>query len=483
MSASKTGRSSPPDERAERDGHGQSTATHDLAQPRERFRVVARGALANPHTQAAADAATARMLDGRLTGWSGLDDVEGLRDRAHAIRMEAVENLDELHDQFRAALEARGGTVHRAPTAEDACEIVTAICRRVGANLVAKSKSMVSEEIRVNEALEGAGIRAVECDLGEYILQLAGEHPVDIILPAIEKTADDVAELFSRVEDANVPADLEALAASARQQLREVFLTADVGCTGANFIVAETGSICLVTNEGNGGFVTSLPRVHIALVGLERIVPRLDDLAVMLKLLPRSATGQKLTSYTRLITGPRREGEKDGPEELHVVIIDNGRTNLRRGRYKEMLACIRCGACLNVCPVYRKAGGGAYGPVYSGPMGAVLAPLLVGLGNAPSLPHASSLCGACTAACPVKIPLHELLLDLRRDLVEERVAPFRERLAFTLWSLAWSRPSLYRLSTAFARLGQPLAGRLGPGRAWTTGRSLPHLRRRYRDQR
>ncbi|MDQ3874734.1 MAG: LutB/LldF family L-lactate oxidation iron-sulfur protein, partial [Actinomycetota bacterium] len=454
-----------------------------LAQPRERFREIARGALANAHTQAAADGATLRMLNGRLAGWADLPDVEALRERAHGIRMEAVDNLERLHEEFRTALEARGGRVHVAATAEDACAYVAGVCERVGAKLVAKSKSMVSEEIRLNEALETAGVRAVECDLGEYILQLAGEHPVHIILPAIEKTASDVAELFSELEGRPVEPELDPLAAAARRQLREVFLAADVGVTGANFAVAETGSLCLVTNEGNGGLVTSLPRVHIALLGMERIVPRLDDLGVMLKLLPRSATGQKLTSYTRVITGPRREGEADGPDELHVVVVDNGRTNLRRGRYREMLACIRCGACLNVCPVYRKAGGGAYGPVYSGPMGAVLVPLLVGLENAPELPHASSLCGACTAACPVKIPLHELLLDLRRDLVEERVAPLGERLAFALWSLAWSRPALYRLSTALARVGQPLAARFGPGRAWAAGRDLPRFApRRFRDR-
>jgi L-lactate dehydrogenase complex protein LldF len=216
---------------------------------------------------------------------------------------------------------------------------------------------------------------------------------------------------------------------------------------------------------------------------MERLVPTLADLAPLLKLLARSGTGQRLSTYTTLLTGPRREGEEDGPEELHVVIIDNGRSNLRRGRYKEMLACIRCGACLNVCPVYRRAGGGAYGPVYSGPMGAVLAPLLVGLERAPSLPHASSLCGACTDACPVKIPLHELLLDLRRDLVAEGVAPRSERLAFTLWSIAWSSVLGYRVSTRFARLGQPLAGRLGPGRVWAAGRELPKLGRRFRDRR
>jgi L-lactate dehydrogenase complex protein LldF len=293
-----------------------------------------------------------------------------------------------------------------------------------------------------------------------------------------------VAVLLSRVEGAPVEASLETLAEAARRQLRAVFETADVGITGANFGVSATGSICLVTNEGNGRLVSSLPRVHVAILGMERLVPNLADLAVLLKLLGRSGTGQRLTTYTTLITGPRRAGEVDGPEELHVVILDNGRSKLRRGRYREMLACIRCGACLNVCPVYRKTGGGAYGPVYSGPMGAVLAPLLVGIENAPALPHASSLCGACTAACPVKIPLHELLLDLRRDLVAEGVAPRTERLAFTLWSLLWSRPWGYRLSTALARLGGPLAPRLGPARAWSRGRTLPRpARRRYRDAR
>ncbi len=349
------------------------------------------------------------------------------------------------------------------------------IAQAADAKLVAKSKSMVSEEIQVNAALEEVGIRAVETDLGEYILQLAGEHPVHIIAPAIEKTAAQVADLFTRVAGAPTTDGLEDLTRTARGLMREVFLTADVGITGVNFAVAETGTICLTTNEGNGRLVSALPRVHVALMGMERVVPTLDDLALMLRLLARSATGQRLTTYTTLITGPRRAGELDGPEELHVVIVDNGRSNLRGGPYQEMLNCIRCGACLNVCPVYRKTGGAAYGPVYSGPMGAVLAPLLVGIENAPSLPHASSLCGACTAACPVRIPLHELLLELRRDLVEKGEASLLERLGFTLWSLAWSRPFGYRLSARLARLGQPFAGLAGPGRVWTRGRELPRL--------
>jgi L-lactate dehydrogenase complex protein LldF len=342
---------------------------------------------------------------------------------------------------------------------------------------------MASEEIKLNEAFAAAGIEAVETDLGEYILQLAGEHPVHIIAPAIEKTAADVAAMFTELEGRPIGTELEDLMPVARRRLRDIFLTADMGVTGANFAVAETGSVVLVTNEGNGRLCTALPSVHVALVGMERLVADTADLAVLLRLLARSATGQILSTYTTVLTGPRREGEEDGPEEQHVVIIDNGRSNLRRGRYKEMLACIRCGACLNVCPVYRRTGGAAYGPVYSGPMGAVLIPLLVGLENAPSLPHASSLCGACTEACPVKIPLHELLLDLRRDLVQEGVAPWWERLAFTLWSFAWSSPGGYRASTALARLGQPAAGVAGPGKVWGRGRRLPKLvARRYRDR-
>ena len=455
----------------------------ELAQPGHRFREIARIKLGDDHTQAALDLATNRLRTNRVEAWAALPDVEALRDRAHAIRMEVIDGLDTHVARFTEALEARGGRAFFARTAEEASAYIADVCGRRGAKLAAKSKSMVSEEIRLNDALTAAGVRPVETDLGEYILQLAGEHPVHIIAPAIEKTAEQVAELLSRAEGEPVPAELEALARAARRQLRESFLQADVGITGVNFGVSATGSICLVTNEGNARLVSSLPPVHIALMGMERLVPTTADLAVLLRLLARSGTGQKLSVYTTLITGPRRADEPDGPEELHVVILDNGRTNLLRGRYKEMLACIRCGACLNVCPVYRKAGGAAYGPVYSGPMGAVLLPLLVGLDRAPALPHASSLCGACTDACPVRIPLHELLLDLRRDLVEERVAPLFERLGFALWSLAWSSPLGYRLSTRIARLGQPLGGLAGPGRLWAAGRTLPRLSRRYRDRR
>jgi L-lactate dehydrogenase complex protein LldF len=452
----------------------------ELAQPRERFRVIARGKLADAHAQAALDTSTERLRTHRIEAWEGLEDVEALRERAHAIRMAVIDDLDRHVARFTAAVEARGGHVFFAKTAAEASAYVADVCRRRGAKLAAKSKSMASEEIELNAVLESAGVRPVETDLGEYILQLAGEHPVHIVAPAIEKTAEQVAELLSRVDGEDVPVELEALTKAARRQLRETFLQADVGITGANFGVSETGSICLVTNEGNARLVSSVPPVHVAIMGMERLVPTTADLAVLLRLLARSGTGQKLTVYTTLITGPRRPGEQDGPEELHVVILDNGRTNLLRGRYREMLACIRCGACLNVCPVYRKSGGAAYGPVYSGPMGAVLLPLLVGLERAPSLPHASSLCGACTEACPVKIPLHELLLDLRRDLVEEGVASRVERLVFLLWSWLWSTVAGYRLTTALARLGQRFGGLAGPGRTWAAGRVTPQLGRRYR---
>jgi L-lactate dehydrogenase complex protein LldF len=455
----------------------------ELAQPAGRFRVIARGKLGDAHTQRALDDSTDRLRTHRVAAWADLEGVEALRDRAHAIRMEVVEHLDEHVARFTAALEARGGHVYFARTAEEASAYVADVCTRAGAKLAAKSKSMVSEEIGLNEALSAVGVTPVETDLGEYILQLAGEHPVHIVAPAIEKTAEQVAELLSAVEGKSIPPELEALTNAARTQLRETFLKADVGVTGANFGVSSTGSVCLVTNEGNGRMVSSIPRVHVALMGMERLVPTTADLAVLLKLLARSGTGQKLTVYSTLLTGPRRRGEQDGPEELHVVVLDNGRSNLLHGRYREMLACIRCGACLNVCPVYRKTGGAAYGPVYSGPMGAVLLPLLVGLREAPSLPHASSLCGACTDACPVRIPLHELLLDLRRDLVAEGVASRWERLGFTLWSWAWSSRIGYRATTLLGRLGQPLGGLLGPGRTWSVGRARPRLGRRYRDRR
>ncbi len=454
-----------------------------VTRERGTFREIARLKLADAHVTGALDSSTRRLMSHRQEAWGALPDVEVLRDRAHDARMRVIDDLEAHVAQFRAAVERNGGQTVIARTAADANAYIADVCTRHGAKLAVKSKSMATEEIGLNAALEASGVRVVETDLGEYILQLAGEHPVHIVAPAIEKTKEDVAVLLSRVDGKPVLPDLQELTRAARRQLRETFLAADVGITGANFGVCDTGSVVLVTNEGNGRLVSSLPRVHVALIGIERLVASLADLSVLLKLLGRSGTGQRLTTYTTVISGPRREGEEDGPDELHVVILDNGRTKVVGGRYREMLACIRCGACLNVCPVYRRTGGAAYGPVYSGPMGAVLVPLLAELERAPDLPHASSLCGACTDACPVKIPLHELLLELRNDLVETHVASWWERLAFRLWSYAWSSPVGYRVSTRLARLGQPLAGVAGPGRTWRKGRRLPKLGRRFRDRR
>ena len=445
----------------------------ELAQSRKNFRVVARGKLGDERLQQAIDASTDRLRKSRLDAWGELDDVEDRRSKAYEIRMRAIRDIDRNLERFRNAVESRGGHVVVCADSAEANNYIVEVCKRRNANLVAKSKSMVTEEIGLNAALELSGVKSVETDLGEYILQLEDEHPVHIVAPAIEKTKEDVARIFSEVEGMDIPPVLEDLTAAARRQLREVFLTADVGVTGANFAVAETGTIVTVSNEGNGRLVASLPEVHIAVTGIERLVENLNDLPPLLSLLGRSATGQPLTSYTHLVTGPRRDGEKDGPEELHVVFIENGRRNLLNTKYEEMLACIRCGSCLNVCPIYRRTAGAAYGPVYSGPMGAVLVPLLVGMGQAPGLPHASSLCGACTEACPVKIPLHDLLLELRRDLVESHIAPWHERLGFFLWSLVWSTSRGYRLSTWLARFGYPLASRLGPGKVWRGGRDLP----------
>lgn len=459
--------------------------TSRLAQPSPRFREIARIKLENAHVQGAIDTSVTRLMGHRLEAWGelGPEVVDELRDRAHDAKQRVIADLNGHVARFRAAVEERGGHTHLAASAEEASRIVVDICRNANAKLVAKSKSMASEEIALNPALEAAGMKVVETDLGEYLLQLKRTHPVHIVAPAIELTAGDCAEVLAAVDGVPVEPELEALTAKARGQLREVFLAADVGVTGANFAVADTGSIVLVTNEGNGRLVSALPRVHVAILTMERLVPNLQDLGVCLRLLARSATGQRLTTYTTVLTGPRREGETDGPEELHVVILDNGRSKLVGTKYQDMLACIRCGACLNVCPVYRKTAGAAYGPVYSGPMGAVLIPLLVGLDQAPALPHASSLCGHCTDVCPVRIPLHELLLELRADLVGRGIAPAVERLAFTAWSYAWSTPLGYRITTTLARLGQALAGAVGPGRVWAAGRALPRLGRLYRDSR
>jgi len=343
-----------------------------------------------------------------------------------------------------------------------------------------KSKSMATEEIHLNEALEAAGVTPVETDLGEYIIQLAHERPSHIIAPAIHKTKGQVAELFTRELKRPAEPDPEALTRIARGELREKFLQADLGITGANFAVAETGTVVLVTNEGNGRMVTSLPRVHVAVMGVEKVVPSFSDLMVFLAILAKSATGQKLSVYTSMVQGPRRAGELEGPEEFHLVLLDGGRIAQIDGPLREALSCLRCGACLNVCPVYRQIGGHAYGYTYPGPIGILLTAMLEGTPAVKDLAHASSLCGACADACPVRIDIPRMLIELRREVDEKKIAPWTERIAFTLLAKLLQSPRLYRLA---ARLGRVLQrpftrdGRIGRVPLvfgeWTRTRDLP----------
>ena len=375
--------------------------------------IEARKAIDDPQLQDLLDrnADTRRQL--RESAFHQLPDAADLRDRAKAIRRETVSNLAANLETFAARLTENGIHVHRAADGEEAGRIVVDIARKHGAELVAKSKSMMTEEIGLNESLASAGIRAVETDLGEYIVQLRGEPPAHILTPALHLTKEQVAKTFTEELGEPVLPDVNEINRIARSSLREVFFSAPIGLTGVNFGVAESGTLCIVTNEGNGRMVTSLPPVHIAVIGIERLVPTMDELAVMLRLLPRSATGQKLTNYVSLITAPRRKTDPEGAEERHVILVDNGRGALLGTPLAESLDCIRCGACLNACPVFREAGGHAYGSVYSGPIGSVVSPALFGMAEFGHLAKASSLCGACVDACPVGIDIPGLLLRVR----------------------------------------------------------------------
>jgi L-lactate dehydrogenase complex protein LldF len=450
---------------------------------------VAKRALADAHLQEAYRSSTLRLYTHRLQAISEVPGWERLRERAYALKREVIEHLDDYLEQFADNVERRGGKVHWASTAADVCAIVREIAQRAGAREVVKAKTMVSEEVELNHALNAAGIRAVETDLGEFIIQLAGERPAHIVAPAIHMTRHDVSELFVthiHCERTEVP---ERLTAIARQALREMFAKAGMGLSGANFAVAETGTVVLVENEGNIRFCTTVPRVHVALVGVEKLIPRFADLGVFLRLLGRSGTGQKLTSYTSFLTGPRRPGE-DGPEEMHVVLVDNGRVaTLADPKMREALYCIRCGACLNTCPVYRKIGGHAYGWVYSGPIGALITPQFAGIEQARELPFASSLCAACREVCPVKINIPDLLLYLRGQAQDRAPAPrppgslLRERTLIRLWAWVMQRPRMYALGSCLVRWGQKVFARQGwirkmplyPASRWTEKRDFPAL--------
>jgi len=408
-------------------------------------------------------------------------DFDAMRDRARAIRTENIRRLPELLEQLSERVIANGGYVMRAPTRDAAATYIVNLARAEGATVVAKSKSMASEEIKLNEALEAAGVRVVETDMGEWILQLAEERPSHIVAPAVHKNRAEIAELFRRESGEDIPDDREALIAHARRRLREDFAAAEIGVSGVNIGVAETGTLCVMENEGNARLVTALPRIHVAIMGAERVVADWDEAAHILQILPMAAIGDDASTYVNLISGPRREGETDGPQELHLIILDGGRMSLRGTRFEEALHCIRCGACLYSCPMWRTVGGQAYDSPYSGPIGAVITPLLEGTSSprATELPFLSSLCGACHDACPVGIPLHDLLVRLRGEV---RTRPHRRRdRVMRLWSTAWRRPAVYRAGVRLTRLGLRILGRRrswvtrlpGPAGRWTSQRDLP----------
>ena len=410
----------------------------------------------------------------------GAAEFEELRTAGAAIRDRVLENLDTWIERFEAQATRRGATVLFAEKGEDVARLVLEICKRHGISKAIKSKSMLSEEAMLNKALADAGVQPVETDLGEYICQLADEPPSHIIAPAIHKTQEDVAELFEKHHGTPRLNDAESLTREACEKLRGHFLSADLGISGGNFLIAETGSVALVTNEGNGRMVTTMPNVHIAITGIEKVLPTLEDLSTVMRLLPRSATGQAISNYFSVLTGPRGAKDLDGPEHLYFVLVDNGRTNLVGSDMQEMLRCIRCGACMNHCPVYNTIGGHAYGWVYPGPMGAVLTPAYKGLENALDLPHAATLCGACGVACPVRIPLPELLRKLREKQVDRGFHPWTERAAFRIWAWIAQHPRLYslgsRIGVRYLRMLRNSDGMIGSfafGGGWTTGRFMP----------
>jgi len=441
-------------------------------------------AIQDPHLQRLLGRIMRQLRDARAMAVDDISEQEWelLRQRARDIKAEAINHLDYYLDLLDRSVRRNGGYVHFVRTAAEANETVLTIAKRQGVKHVVKAKSMVTEEIGLTAFLEREGIETVETDLGEFIVQLAQEPSSHIVVPALHKSRQDVSELFQRKLQTQPTTDVDELCGITREKLRERFVEAEMGITGANFLVAETGTVVLVTNEGNGRMTTSLPRVHVVVAGLEKVVPALEDVGVFLKLLARSATGQRMTSYTTFASGPRGPSDEDGTEEFHLVIVDNGRTKLLRDEeLREALYCIRCGACSNVCPVYGKVGGHAYGWVYSGPIGAVLAPVLTSQKQAKHLPYASTLCGACRDVCPVKIDLPKLLLRLRQHAAEggpqgRRINTWMERLLVRRWSGAVRTRQAMERSLGLARLLQkpllrsvpvPLRG------SWTKDRDFP----------
>lgn len=428
------------------------------------FKKDSEKALNNQSLQKALIFTTDLFRERRTSAIENVDDWEDLRSRAREIKKETISNLDKYLEMLEENVVKTGGKVHWANNANEASKIILDIASRGKVQAVVKSKSMTTEEIELNHVFEHAGIEAIETDLGEYIIQLAGETPSHIIVPAIHKTKDEISKLFSEKLDIPYYSEPEQITKVAREKLRKKFLSADMGISGVNFAVAETGTIVIVENEGNARMTTTLPRIHVALMGIEKVIPRFEDLGLFLSILARSATGQKMSSYVSFITGPKRKDDKDGPEEFHLVLLDNGRSGILGSQEtRESLYCIRCGACLNICPVYRKVGGHSYGWVYSGPIGAIINPQLLGIDKAPDLPFASSLCGACKDVCPVKINFPHVLLELRKRVIDDNInskkrvgGNFIQRLGVKLWRFSMQSQMIYSLILSIAYYAQLL---------------------------
>ncbi len=448
------------------------------------FKDNAKRAVADPQLRRALNHVKEGFIVKRRKAADRLPEFERLRDLARDIKNHTLANLDYYLERYEAKVTEAGGTVHWCATAEDARAAVTAICREAGARTVTKGKSMIAEEIALNEHLEAAGITPVETDLGEYIIQLRNEPPSHIIAPAVHLTKDMVEADF-RAAHTDLPEDRPLaepaqLVNEARQILRHKYLAADVGITGANFLIAETGTSVIVTNEGNGDLTQILPKVHIVIASLEKVVPTLEDATSILRVLARSATGQEFSTYTTFSTGPRRPDDADGPEQYHVILLDNGRSNMLGSEFQDMLRCIRCGACMNHCPVYHAVGGHAYGWVYPGPMGSVLTPNLIGVEEAGHLPNASTFCGRCESVCPMRIPLPKMMRHWREREFERHLAPKALRYGLAIWAFFAKRPGLYHFGTGMkARLLGALGRRRGRfarlplADGWTRHRDFP----------
>jgi L-lactate dehydrogenase complex protein LldF len=451
-----------------------------------------KAALNNPHLKTALSRSTLRLSNQRVAALAAVDG-QRLRDQTRQMKEYVLRHLPDLLEEFEAKVTANGGQVHWAHDAAQANAILLEIAAKANVQKVVKAKSMTTEEIHLNAALEGAGMSVVETDLGEYIIQLAGEPPSHIVVPVTHKRLEDIAQIFEEKLDMPPTLDPEVMCAAARGRLRQEFLSADMGVSGCNFAIAETGTVCIVTNEGNGRMVSTLPRVYVAIMGIEKLVPTVEDAFLQYQALARSATGQPCSVYLSMTSGPRKPGDADGPDEFHIVILDNGRSDMLARGYGEALMCIRCGACLNVCPVYREIGGHAYGSTYSGPIGAVISPLLpTHVTNPEKLPHASSLCAACRDACPVKIDLPRLLLDLRAGQVDGGDAAWLERQAMRGFVFAMQDRARYEAAGRLASLGSNVLAALSGGQikalppplsAWTGSRTFPPFAKKsFREQ-